>query len=147
MNSPEGIQPTEDDGEWVAEALDGLAPLETIDPIWQFEGVRDQGEHAVNKYREKGSNLVVLVAINPVGIKGSDEKKVSYHVTVCREQDGKIKKPNAADISRARQSFFLRDLTSEEKVHEGTVGDSRAHHIVALVEHKTRIAKPSGGFF
>jgi len=143
----DGILPTEEDGDWVAETLDGLAPLDGIDHVWQFEGVRDQGEHAVNKYREKGSNLVVLVAINPIQVKGDEEKKVSYHVTVCREQDGKIKKPNEADINRARRSFFLRDLTTEERVHEGTVGDSRAHHILAVVTHGPKIARPDGGFF
>lgn len=144
-----GIQPTESDGDWVAEALDGLAPLDAIDGIWQFEGVRDQEDHAVNKYRQRGTDLVVLIAINPIQVKGDDddEKKVSYHVTICREQNGKIKKPNPADISRVRSAFFLRDLLPEEKIHEGRVGDSRAHHILAVIDHKTRIANPSGGFF
>ena len=143
-----GIQPTDSDGDWVAEALDGLAPLEALDSIWQFEGVRDNEDHAVNKFRQRGTNLVVLVAINPIQVKGDDdEKKVSYHVTICKEQDGKIKKPNQADIGRARSAFFLRDLRPEEKHHEGTVGDSRAHHILAVIDHKPRIANPSGGFF
>lgn len=142
-----GIQPTEADGEWVAEALDGLAPLDGIDPMWQFEGVQDREKHAINRYRQKGTNLVVMVSINPIQMKGDDEKKVSYHVTIAREKEGKIKKPNAADISRARKAFFLRELTTEERVHEGSVGDSRAHHIMAVVEHKIRLAKPGGGLF
>jgi hypothetical protein len=143
-----GIQPTESDGEWVTEALDGLVPLDSLDSVWQFEGVRDQEDHAVNKFRQRGTQLVVLVAINPIQVKDDDDaKKVSYHVTICREQDNKIKKPNQADISRARSAFFLRDLTPEEKVHEGTIGDSRAHHILAVVDHKPRIINPSGGFF
>lgn len=144
----DGVLPTEDDGDWVYQALEGLAPLEAIDAVWQFEGVQDHGEHAVNKYREKGSNLVVLVAINPIRMQSEDEQRVSYHVTICREKDGKIKKPNQADISRARRTFFLRDLTPEERVHEGTVGDSRAHHILAVIKHTgPKIARPDGGFF
>jgi len=144
----EGLQPTESDGDWVSEALDGVAPLEALDSVWVFEGVKDHEDHAVNKFRQKGTDLIVMVAINPVKVKGdSEEKKVSYHVTICREKEGKIKQPNEADISRARSAFFLRDLRPEEKHHEGTVGDSRAHHILAVIDHKTRIAKPSGGFF
>tara|TARA_R100001132_G_scaffold27409_2_gene33163 strand:- start:2986 stop:3444 length:459 start_codon:yes stop_codon:yes gene_type:complete len=147
--STETIAPTEDDGDWVAQALTGVAPLESISNDWIFEGVKDHEGASVNKYREKGSSLIVLVAINPVRVKGnSEKKKVSYHVTVCREKDGKIKKPNEADISRARRTFFLRDLNNEERVHEGVIGDSRAHHIVALIDlGGPKIAKPGGGFF
>ena len=143
-----GIQPTESDGDWVAEALAGLAPLEGLDSVWQFEGVRDNEAHAVNKFRQQGTDLVVMISINPLQMKGEEgEKKVSYQVTICKEKDNKIKKPNQADISRARAAFFLRDLLPEEKVHEGTIGDSRAHHILAVIDHRPRIVNPSGGFF
>ena len=147
----EGVMPTDEDGDWVYQALEGLAPLDGLDSIWEFQGVRDHEQHAINKYKQKGTNLVVLVAINPLQVKDAEEgegKRVSYHVTICREKDGKIKKPNQADISRARRHFFLRDLTPEERAHEGTVGDSRAHHIMAVVNYGgPKIAKPGGGFF
>lgn len=131
-----GILPTEKDGEWVGEALAGVLPDELDSRVWlqgpetEFEG------RLANQFSLKGRDLHVLAAISPLQIQDSDVKKVSYHVVAFRKDGDKVKRPNEADISRVRQAFFMRDLTSSERIHEGGVGDSKAYHFVTIFEYK-----------
>jgi hypothetical protein len=132
----DAILPTEQDGEWVGEALDGILPEELDARVWvqgpetEFEG------KLANQFHLKGQNLYVLATVAPLHVKDSDTKKVSYHVIAFRREGDKIKKPNPADISRVKGTFFGRELRPGEKVHEGPVGDSRAYHFMTVFEYK-----------
>lgn len=130
------IQPTEKDGEWVGEALAGVLPDELDSRVW-IQGKETEYEgRLTNQFMLKGRDLVVLATVSPLQIANSDEKKVSYHVIAFRRDGDKIKRPNEADISRVRQTFFARDLTPEEKIHEGQVGDQKAHHWMTVFTWK-----------
>jgi hypothetical protein len=132
----EGILPTEQDGEWVGEAMAGVLPDELDSRVWlQGEETEFEGK-TTNQFSMRGQNLHVLATISPLQIKDSDVKKVSYHVITFRRDGDKIKKPNAADITRVRNTFFGRDLKPEEKVYEGQVGDSKAYHFMSVFEYK-----------
>jgi len=123
---------TEADGEWVGEAMEGVLPSELDSRIWVQEDPVEVEGNPANKFRLRGQNLVVLATIAPVLVRGSEEKQASYHLIVFREEEQKIKKPNEADINRARSTFICRELKNEEMVYEGTVGNSRAHHIMTV---------------
>lgn len=134
-----GILPTEKDGEWVGEALAGVLPEELDSRVWvQTPDIEYEGR-LTNQFYEKGQNLFVLVSISPINIEGSDTKQVGYHVVTFRREGDKIKKPNTADVSRVRGTFFGRSPTSKEMRYEGTVGDSRAYHFMTIFEHKPNI--------
>lgn len=136
VSTSEGILPTEQDGEWVGEALAGVLPEELDSRVWiQGEETEFEGK-TTNQFHMRGQNLNVLATVSPLTIKDSDTKKVSYHVIAFRREGDKIKKPNTADISRVRGTFFGRELTTEEKVYEGPVGDSKAYHFMTVFEWK-----------
>lgn len=131
-----GILPTEKDGEWVGEALAGVLPDELDDRIWVQTNDMEYEGRLANQFYQKGQNLFVLATISPIQVADSDVKKVSYHVIAFRREGDKIKRPNAADLSRVRSTFFCRDLSPTEKVYEGPVGDSKAHHFLTIFEYK-----------
>jgi hypothetical protein len=130
------IEPTELDADWISDALADLIPESLDDRVWIQEEPQEVEGRLVNRFRGRTSNLVVLVSVAPLHLKGSDEKKVSYQVTIFKEKDGKVKRPNTADINRVRSAFFMRDLAPNERSYEGTVGDSKAHHIFAVIDEK-----------
>ncbi len=130
------IAATEQDGEWVGEALAGVLPDELDSRVWiQGEETEYEGR-LTNQFHMRGQNLHVLACVSPLHIQDSDVKKVSYHVIAYRRDGNKVKKPNAADISRVRGTFFGRDLKPEEKIYEGQVGDSKAYHFLTVFEYK-----------
>lgn len=136
MTVSTGILPTEQDGEWVGEAMAGVLPDEFDSRVWvQGEETEFEGK-LTNQFHMRGQNLHVLATVAPLQIADSDVKKVSYHVIAYRRDGDKIKKPNAADITRVRNTFFGRELKSEEKVYEGPVGDSKAYHFMSVFEWK-----------
>ena len=130
------IQPTEADGEWIGEALAGVLPEEFDSRVWLQEQPTEYEGRLVNRFRQLGQNLVVLVAVSPINVQGSDEKKAGYHVIIFKEDQKKIKRPNEADISRARKTFFRRDPTGTELVHQGPLGDSKAYHVMSVFPWK-----------
>lgn len=130
------IHPTEQDGEWVYDALAGLMP-DQLSEEWVDLGVHEDPNTGavVSRFRLRGQPLTVYVAINPVMLKGADAKKVSYHVTIFRDSEGKIQAPREQDINRAASAFILRNIRPGEQVHNGCVGESKAHHIMLVVDH------------
>tara|TARA_R100000656_G_scaffold104176_1_gene76261 strand:+ start:291998 stop:292480 length:483 start_codon:yes stop_codon:yes gene_type:complete len=141
-NNPDNLQVTESDGEWISETIQDIMPG-ILGEEWLEEGVQDtKGGAALNRFRQRGTNLVVMVSIRPIRLAADPSaKKVAYTVTVARDEDGKIRKPNTADINRARSTFFSRDLTETERQYEGTIGDSKAHHIMAVIDWSPIVVK------
>jgi len=139
-NNSVGMAATEKDGEWIGEAMEGVLPSEMDSRVWlQEEATEVSPGRLANKFRELGHNLVVLASVAPIHVHGSEEKKVSYHVIAYRAEGDKVKKPNEADISRVRKTFFCRDLTSEERVYEGSVGESKAYHFMTVFKQPSII--------
>lgn len=126
------LQPTEKDGEWVGEALEGVLPDELDGNVWVPEEPVDKEGVTANRFRLRGQNLIVLASVAPLQFKDSEERKANYHLTIFKEDEGKIKRPNTADINRVRETFICRPLKEGEQVYEGSVGDSRAHHIMMV---------------
>lgn len=135
------LQVTEADGEWIGEALDGVLPAELDARVWIQEDPKEISPgRLANRFRQMGKNLVVLASVAPIKIHGTDEKRVSYHVMTYNEVGGKVQKANDADISRVRKTFFQRELTSEERSYEGTVGESKAHHIMTVFKRPSLVS-------
>ena len=141
-----------EDRQWVSEALHGLAPTKMDKREWIPLGSGEHNGTPVTRYRMTGRNVVVLLSVTPVVLRKSSqfsEKRVSYHVTIAKVDGDRVSTPNESEIAAARRTFFKRDLRPEERKHEGRMGDSKAHHIVALVEWNgaSKLANPSGGLY
>lgn len=133
------VLPTESDGEWIGEALHGILPEEMDGKEWvQLDPTEYEG-HLTNQFVLRSQNLVVLARVSPLYVQGTEDKYANYHVVTYRREGGKVKKPTAADVTRVRRAFFLRELAPSEVVYEGTVGDSRAHHFITRFPWKPQI--------
>jgi hypothetical protein len=130
------IQPTEQDGIWIGEALDGVLPSEFDSRVWVQEASSEVDGKMTNRFRMVGQNLTVLATVSPITVKNSDEKQVGYHVIAYRQEGDKLKSPNDADIHRVRETFFARELTGSERAYEGRVGESKAYHIMSVFTWK-----------
>ena len=135
-----GMPATEKDGEWIGEALEGVLPTEMDARVWiQEEPKEISPGRLANRFRQMGKNLIVLAAVSPLKMAGTDEKRVNYHVMTYNEVGGKIQKPNEADIARVRKTFFMRELDHHERVYEGTMGESKAYHIMTVFKQPSLV--------
>jgi len=136
------VLPTEADGEWTGDLLEDVLPKELDSHEWVQLEPREVSGSLVNQFKHTRSNLVVMASVSPIVQKGSEDRKVSYHLIIANMINGKTKKPTVSDINRAKDTFICRSLEPEEVTYEGQTEGSKAHHVICVFVEKSRIIAP-----